>query len=134
MIRGLITFVALVAVFLFGYFYFSDRSGRSSADKAASAGAQVLTTAKQTGVAMLVEGRLKADLGLDASAYLHVYFRDGNVIVYGVAPESASSEKIAAAAGAVPGVKSVEVLVQPRPAAMTPMWSQGGEPSAAAQP
>lgn len=134
MIRGLITFVALVALFLFGYFYFSDRSGRSSADKAASAGAQVLTTAKQTGVEMLIEGRLKADLGLDAAAYLHVYFRDGTAIVYGVAPESATAEKIAAAARAVPGVTSVEVLVQPRPATMTPMWSKGGEPAAPPTP
>jgi hypothetical protein len=101
---------------LFGYFFLSNNSAQSNKEKAKSAAVQLGDTVRDQGVAGLVGVRLKSKFGLEATRFLHTYFDEGRVLVYGLLPESVSAESVREQAAKVVGVTEVEVLVAVRPA------------------
>ncbi len=120
MIRAGVAVVLIGLVGLFGYFYLTDRSGTTKSDKARNAAVQVGDVVVDEGIAELVRVRLTTEFGLERTRYLHVWHDNGKVLVYGLAPETLAAEQIRTEAAKVPGVSSVEVLVQARPAYLTP--------------
>lgn len=116
MIRTAITLLALALAGTFAYFYVSDGSGRNSTDKLTDAAVQTGEVARDQAVAALVRARIVADVGLQTSRFLHVWFQDGKALIYGLAPEGVEPSRIASAARQVPGVQDVDVQVMPRPA------------------
>lgn len=115
MLKAIIGTVVLALAGLFVYYYFADSSGRSSEERARDAGRQVLDTARDTAGGGAAKAQLTAALGMDASRMLHVWYDDGRVIVYGLAPEGVDEQRIRSALANVPGVSSIEVMIQPRP-------------------
>lgn len=120
MFRSAIVTALLIGGGLFGYYFLTDRSGASATDRARSAVGQVGDLAKDTGEGLMVQARLTARWGMDAMKYVHVYYNDGAVIIYGLAPAHVKGDELSVAAREVPGVRTVEVLVQERPATMNP--------------
>jgi osmotically-inducible protein OsmY len=125
MIRSGIAVVAVGLVGLFGFYFLTDSSERSHADKAKDAALQVGDTVRDKGVAGLVQVRLATQFGLDATRFLHVYYDEGRVVVYGMAPESLDLEKLRTEVSKVSGVSEVEVLVNTRPAYIEPLKGFG---------
>ena len=121
-------------VLLFGYFYVTNNSDAPQSEKAKQAALDVGDAVRDKGVAGLVDVRLKSKFGLDATRFLHVYYDDGRVLLYGLVPESISAEALAAQADEVPGVDSVDVLVQPRPAYVAPLRPIAGSNAPATPP
>ena len=116
---------------LFAYFYASNPSDVSRSDKAKQAAWDVGDAVRDKGVAGLVDVRLKSKFGLDATRFLHSYYDDGRVIVYGLVPPDTDLELLQDEAAKVPGVSGVELLVQTRPDYITPLKSivsEGSEP------
>lgn len=115
MIKGVAGTVVLALVGLFGYYYLTNSSGKSGQDRAKEAGLHVLDTAKDTAAGGAIKTRITAALGMDAARLLHVWYDDGRVIVYGLAPAGIDEARIRSLVGDVPGLQSVEILVQTRP-------------------
>lgn len=126
MIRSLIGVGVIVLGGLFAYYYLTDSSGKSGAEKARSAVERVGDNVVDRGAASAVRAKLAADFGVDAARFLHVYYDEGTAVVYGLAPQSVTAEAIRAKVAAVPGVKTTVVRVLPRPAEMT---SAAGAPA-----
>jgi len=118
MFRSAIVTLLLIGSGLFGYYFFTDRSGAPAADRARNAAGQLGDLAKDTGEGLMVQARLTARWGTDAMKYVHVYYNDGALVIYGLAPAHVKPDELITAAREVPGVKSVDVLVHERPAAM----------------
>lgn len=117
MLRGILVTTVVAGAGLFGYYFLTDATGRSTADKAKDAGMNVVSDAKDSGAAMLIQGRLMTAFGMDAMRLVHVYYDDGHVIVYGLAPESLDAAAVEKTVQELPGgVTDVQVLLQPRPA------------------
>jgi hypothetical protein len=122
--------VVLALAGLFGYYYLTDSSGRSGQERAKDAGLHVLDTAKDTAAGGAIKTRLTAALGMDASRLLHVWYDDGKVLIYGLAPAGVDEPRIRGLLSDVPGLSSVEILIQPRPDYVTAALSGGGAPPA----
>lgn len=129
MLKPIIGTVGLALVGLFGYYYFTDAGG-TQGERAEKAGMRVLDTAKDTTAGGVIKTRLTAALGLDAARLVHVWYDDGHVIVYGLAPESVTADGIRSLVKDIPGVKEIEVLIQARPA-LTPGGTTTEAPPAA---
>ena len=115
MFRAALGTVVLALAGLFGYYYFTDSSNRSGQERARDAGLHVLDTAKDTAAGGAIKTQLTAALGMDAARMLHVWYDDGRVIVYGLAPEGFDEQRIRALLSGTPGLTNIEILVQPRP-------------------
>lgn len=127
MIRALLATVALGLLGLFGYFFVTAPSTQGGGERAKHAAEQTKDVVVDQSVAGLVRARLVARFGLDGARFLHVYHRDGKVLIYGLLPPGVSIERLAAEIDEVPGVREVEVLTNPRP-------SYVGEPGTGAKP
>ena len=115
MIRSAIAIFLVVLLALFGYFLLTDSSERTRGEKAKDAAARVGDTVMDQSVGGLVSGALLAEFKREAR-FLHVHYDDGQVVIYGLMPDTLSVEDVAAVARKVPGVEQVEVLVRSRPA------------------
>ncbi|MFN0136786.1 MAG: BON domain-containing protein [Phycisphaerae bacterium] len=120
MFRSAIVTVVLAGAGLFGYYFVTDRTDRPAGEKARSAAGQVGDLAKDTGAGMVVQARLTARYGVDATRFIHTHYDDGAVVVYGLAPVEMKADEVAEIIKAVPGVKSVDVRIGERPLAMSP--------------
>ena len=120
MIRSAVVTVVLAGAGLFGYYFMTDRSERPAGEKARDAAGHVGDLAKDTGAAMVVQARLTARYGIDATRFVHVHYDDGAVIVYGLAPVEMKADEVTEIVKVVPGVSSVDVRIGERPPAMSP--------------
>ena len=121
MIKSILIFGLVVLSVLFGYFYFTNSADVQSSEKAKQAAIDVGVAVRDTGIAGLVDVRLKTKFGLDATRFLHTYNDGGNVIVYGLTPDSMDLQLLHDEVAKVPGVANVDVLVQPRPLSIKPL-------------
>lgn len=115
MLKPIMGTVVLALVGLFGYYFLTDSSGKSAGERAQDAGRHVFDTAKDTAAGGAIKTKLVAALGMDATRMLHVWYDNGQVVVYGLAPKGLDAEKIKALVHDVPSLKSVDVLIQERP-------------------
>jgi len=130
MVKSGIATVIVGAAVLFGYFYFTNRSNAPRSEKARQAAVEVGDAVRDKGVAGLVEARLLTKFGLEATRFLHAYYDAGRVVVYGLVPPEIAPQALADEAARVPGVASVELLVQPRPEHLAPRRAPAGDPPA----
>ena len=114
---------------LFGYFYATNTSDAPQTEKAKQAALDVGDAVRDKGVAGLVDVRLKSKLGLDATRFLHVFYDEGRVLLYGLVPAEVDVQALANEADQVPGVTAVDVLVQTRPEYVTPLRPLTGSDS-----
>ncbi len=115
MLKPIMGTVVLALVGLFGYYFLTDSSGKTAGERAQDAGRHVFDTAKDTAAGGAIKTKLVAALGVDATRMLHVWYDNGQVIVYGLAPKGLDPEKLKALVQDVPGLKGVDVLIQERP-------------------
>lgn len=115
MIRSLGSVAAVALIGLFGYYFFTDHSDRDNMAKAKEATRNAMDAVRDKGAASLVSVRLTATFGLDATRFLHVHYDNGHAVVYGLAPESLSSEAVVDLAKKVAGVTSAEAILEPLP-------------------
>lgn len=120
MIRSGIAVVGLGLIGLFGYYYFTDPSQRDSGEKAKSAAISVGDTVRDKGVASLVELRLKSKFGLEATRFVHAFYDNGRVLIYGVIPPQLTPETLVSEAQQVPGVREAEAVLGATPAFAIP--------------
>lgn len=130
MIRSAVLVLILVVAGLFGWFYVRSDSTQDSGRRARDAAGEIGDVVMDKGMAGLVHARLVTKLGYESAAFLHVYHDDGRVIVYGLLPETVDPQVVIEEVSSTPGVKAVELLVQPRPAGMVSVISRpaAGEP------
>jgi osmotically-inducible protein OsmY len=121
MMKSGLAAAAIALLLLFGYFYASNRANVSRSEKAKQAASEVGDTMRDTGVASLVDIRLKTKFGLDATRFLHAYYDGGRLLLYGLVPASVDQKLLVAEASQVPGVKTVDVRVEIRPDYITPL-------------
>lgn len=121
MVKSGIAVVAVGLLALFGYFYAANRGEVSRAEKAKQAAADVGDAVRDKGVAGLVDVRLKTKFGLDATRFLHAYYDEGHVVLYGLLPAGVDQQLLVDEAAKVPGVSTVELLIQPRPDYIAPL-------------
>jgi len=134
MIKRGVAVLGAALVGLFGYYFLTDRSDRPNAEKARSAAVQVGDAVRDTGVAGLVDVRLKSKFGFDATRFLHYYYDEGRVVVYGLAPAGVEAEQLRNEALGVTGVREAEVYVHPRPEFIQPLKPLLGDSPAQPQP
>ena len=115
MIRTGLAIVALGLLAVFGYFFVTASGQRGQAERAKHAAVETKDAVVDQSVAGFVRARLATKYGLDGARFLHVYFDEGRVLVYGLLPPNATAEQIAAEADEVPGVRDAEVRALPRP-------------------
>ncbi len=115
MIKSGIAVATLALAGLFVYFYTANSADVSRSDKAKQAAIDVGDAVRDKGVAGLVDMRLKTKFGLDATRFLHAYYDEGNVMVYGLVPAGIDLQLLHDEVAKVPGITEVELLVQPRP-------------------
>jgi osmotically-inducible protein OsmY len=121
MVKSGFAVVAVGLLALFGYFYAVNRGGVSRAEKAKQAAADVGDAVRDKGVEGLVDVRLKTKFGLDATRFLHAYYDEGRVVLYGLLPAGVDQQLLVDEAAKVPGVSTVELLIQPRPDYIAPL-------------
>ena len=121
MMKSGLAAAAIALLLLFGYFYASNRASVSRSEKARQAASEVGDTMRDTGVASLVDLRLKTKFGLDATRFLHTYYDDGRLLLYGLVPASVDQKLLVAEASQVPGVKTVDLRVELRPDYVAPL-------------
>lgn len=126
MLKSAIAATAVGLVVLFGFFYASNRANVSRTEKAKQAATEVGDVVRDKGVATLVSARLAKTFGLEATRFLHVYYDEGQVLLYGLVPAGVDQEQLASEAIKVPGVTDAEVLVQLRPDYIPPLGTLGG--------
>lgn len=138
MFRAVLGTTIVAGLGLFGYYFLTDSTGRSATDKAKDAGMNVVSDAKDSGAALLIQGRLMTAFGMDAMRLVHVYYDDGHVIVYGLAPESIDVDAVEKTVREIPGaVSDVEIMLLPRPASVHVRGASSArtnEPEGAAAP
>ena len=137
MVKSGIAVATLGLLVLFGYFYAANRGEASRAEKAKQAVADVGDAVRDKGVAGLVLVRLKTKLGLDATRFLHAHYNEGHVVLYGLLPAGVDQQLLADEAAKVPGVSTVELLIQPRPdyiAPLKPITAPAPEPQSEQTP
>jgi hypothetical protein len=127
-IKGIAGTVLLGLVGLFGYYYLTDSSGKSGQERAKDAGLHVLDTAKNTAAGGAIQAALTTALGMDATRLLHVWYDDGRVVVYGLAPAGTDEKRIRTLLSEVSGIKSVEILIQERPDYVSVATGAGNPP------
>lgn len=115
MLKPIMGTVVLALVGLFGFYFLTDSSGKTAGERAQDAGRHVFDTAKDTAAGGAIKTKLVAALGLDATRLLHVWYDNGQVIVYGLVPHGLEADRVKALVQDVPGLKSVDVLIQERP-------------------
>lgn len=115
---------------LFGYYFLTDSSGKSGQERAKDAGMHVLDTAKDTAVGGAIKTSLTAALGMDGASLLHVWYDDGKVIVYGLTPPGIDEERLRGLLKDVPGLTTVEILIQPRPEYVSDRTAPSAQPPA----
>jgi osmotically-inducible protein OsmY len=116
MVKSGIAMVLVGGLVLFGYFYATSRTELSRTEKAKQAAKDVGDAVRDKGIASLVQGRLLTKFGLDATRFLHAYYDEGRVVVYGLVPAELDQQALIDEAAQVPGVSQVQLLVHPRPA------------------
>ena len=116
MIRVGLASIALGLLGVFAYFFATAPGEQGTGERARQAAVETKDAVVDQGVAGLVRARLMRKYGLDGARFLHVYFDDGKVLVYGLLPPSATAEQIAGEADEVPGVREADVQAVPRPA------------------
>ncbi len=121
MIKSAIAVAAVALAGLFVYFYAANSAEVSRSDKAKQAAIEVGDAVRDKGVAGLVDMRLKTKFGLDATRFLHAYYDQGNVVLYGLAPADVDLQRLHDEAAKVPGVAAVELLIHTRPDYITPL-------------
>jgi hypothetical protein len=126
MIKSGIAVATLALAGLFVYFYTANRADVSRSDKAKQAVIEVGDAVRDKGLAELVDVRLKTKFGLDATRFLHTYYDEGRVVVYGMAPVGIDLQALHDEAAKVPGIVTAEVLVQTRPDYIAPLPSITG--------
>ena len=114
MLRLMGALVAIMLALAVGYFVYTDKSERSSVEKARAAAEKVGGKVVDQGVAGLVKMRLGKELGIDTARFLHVHHERGHALIYGLLRDSIDAERVRGIAADVPGVKSIEVRVMPR--------------------
>lgn len=127
MFKAVVATTLLTGVGLFGYFYFTDRSDASAAEKARRAAGHVGNVVVDQGIAAGVSALLKANLGTGQARFLHVFNDDGRVVVYGMADAGLSDEAIAEIAAKFPGVKKVDVRLVQLPDSLQSAAPRNGE-------
>lgn len=130
MIKSGVVLAAVALAGLFVYFYAAQPAEISSSDKAKQAAREVGDAFRDTGVAGLVDVRLKTKFGIDATRFLHTYYDNGHIILYGLVPGSIDQQTLHDEAAKVPGVIDVQLLLQPRPASIKALPSLTGGQSA----
>ncbi len=121
MIKSGITVLLLLGLGGFAYFYFSADVSGSRSDRAKAAAKSLGDAVRDKGVAELVEVRLKTKFGIDATRFVHAFFDDGHVVVYGMVPDGLDTGALQAEAAKVPGVSDATVLVETRPGFIQPL-------------
>jgi hypothetical protein len=114
MIRSLVILALLVLGGLFGYFYLSDGSDRSQADRAKAAAGRVGDVVADQSIAGVVKLRLMSAYGGDAR-FLHVFHDAGRVTVYGLLPPRIAPDAVQSVLRDIPGLTDVRVLTQELP-------------------
>lgn len=132
MIRSGMVVAGLGLLGLFGYYFFSDPSQRDNGAKAKDAALHVGDTVRDKGVASLVDLRFKAKYGFDATCFLHTYYDDGRVLIYGLIPPQITADALVSEAKEVPGVREAEAVVNPTPVFALPVPAQSEAPAGAA--
>jgi hypothetical protein len=132
MIRRSMVALILGGVFaaaaLFALFFFRGTPELDSTQRAQEAAREVGQVVVDQGVAGLVKARLVQKFGLEPTGFVHVHHQEGRVLIYGLLPESITQDSILSEALAVPGVKSAEVLTQPRPEHVVTIFSRPAAP------
>jgi len=121
MVKSGVAIAVLGGLVLFGYFYTTSRKELSRTERATQAAKDVGDAVRDKGVASLVEGRLLTKFGLDATRFLHAYYDEGRVVLYGLVPANLDQQRLVDEAAKVPGVSTVELLVQLRPDSIAPL-------------
>jgi hypothetical protein len=138
MVKTSLAILVVAGIGLFGYFYLSNpEPDLTPSEKAKQAAVDVGDAVRDKGVASLVEGRLVAQFGLDATRFVHVHFDEGRALIYGLVPANIAPQALADEAAQVPGVTSVELLAHPRPdyiAPLKPITGTAPEPEAQPEP
>lgn len=129
MLKGLITFVVLAGFAGFIYFYSTNSSEPDRVERAKLAARDLGDAVRDKGLAEAVSAHLVARFGLQPTRFLHTHYDQGRVLVYGLAPEQLDPEQIRTEAAKVPGVKEVEVLIQPLPDYLRPAEPAGDQPA-----
>ncbi|MBK8915811.1 MAG: hypothetical protein IPM64_14675 [Phycisphaerales bacterium] len=115
MLRSALLVMILLGGGLFAYYFLTDTRGRPSGERATDALSRVGDAAMDQGIAGAAKGRLAVCYGIDGVRFLHTWFDDGRLLVYGIAPAGVSAEQIAAEVRALPGIREVEVQITSRP-------------------
>lgn len=115
MLKGLTAALGLGAVALFSYFYLTTSAEKSRTERAKEAGMQIVEASKQQGVAVLVQSRLAAKVGIDTMRFVHVHMEGNKALIYGLLPANVAPETLAEAARECPGVTEVELMTHARP-------------------
>ncbi len=123
MVKSGITVLVLLGLAGFGYFYLTSDGAGSRTDRAKTAARNLGDAVRDKGVAELVEVRLKTKFGIDATRFVHAFFDEGHVVVYGMVPAGIDPGALQSEAAKVPGVSDALVLVQPRPDFIVPLKS-----------
>lgn len=145
MIKSTAAFFLVAGIGMFAYYFVTDRSGKPDGERATSALQKVGDAAVDQGMAGVAKGRLAVSLGIEGSRFVHTWYDEGKVLVYGLAPAGANVEQIIADLKQIPGVREVEVQILERPAyldlpsdtathATEPPASSGGAAQTRAQP
>jgi hypothetical protein len=121
MVKSGVAIAVVGGLVLFGYFYTTSRKDLPRTERATQAAKEVGDAVRDKGVASLVDARLVAKFGLDATRFLHAYYDEGRVLLYGLVPADVDQQVLKDEAARVPGVSTVEVLVQLRPDYIAPL-------------
>jgi osmotically-inducible protein OsmY len=133
MVKSGVAIAVVGGLVLFGYFYTTGRKDVPRTERATQAAKDVGDAVRDKGVAGLVQGRLLTKFGLDATRFLHAYYDEGHVVLYGLVPAAVDQQALKDEAAKVPGVSTVELLVQLRPdsiASLKPIAGDAAEPQA----
>ncbi len=129
MVKSGVAIAVLGGLVLFGYFYTTSRKELPRTERAKQAAVDVGDAVRDKGVAGLVKARLVTEFGLDATRFLHVYYDEGGVVLYGLVPADVDQQALKDEAAKVPGVSTVALLVQLRPDCIAPLKPvMGGSP------
>ncbi|QOJ15537.1 MAG: hypothetical protein HRU75_13190 [Planctomycetia bacterium] len=115
MFRSAMLVMILLGGGLFAFYFLTDARGKSGGERAADALSRVGDAAMDQGIAGAAKGRLAVCYGIDGVRFLHTWFDEGRLLVYGMAPPQVTPDQIAAEVRVLPGVREVEVQVTPRP-------------------
>ena len=113
--RKVMSILVIGLLGLFGFYYMKNTGDGTAEEKAKSAFGQVVDKVRDTGVASLVKTKLVANHGTEKTRFLHAFYDDGQILVYGLVPESLTGDQIFEIASKVKGVQGTQVIVSPLP-------------------